>query len=343
MNIKKTLLKALSLMLGATMAVGVQAQVIDRSSRVIGTIYGNVHLRYNESTATRAAGTRAGFELQRAYIGYQHAFDSKWVARVLFDITNDSTLKGSHYNVYVKNAYVCYTQPQWQLYAGMIPTDLYTDAESHWGKRYLAMNVNELSGFGSSADVGVGVCYKPAQAWELRAQLINGEGYRRVQMDSSFKGSLSVGYRPIKSLLLRAYGDVMNTTQRTQFTTNVFLGYAHPKFNIGVEGGWQWNQFGNKGYDVAIASLWGTYHCSKAVDVFVRGDLQEPTANGFSDDLPNAWRDGKVQYRAMAGVDITAWRKSGLQQIRFSPNVQWTRTYAGHDQVVGYVSLGAFF
>lgn len=343
MNTKTTLFQTLSLAVGLTLATATQAQVVDRSSRMIGTIYGNAQLRYNEATTTTSGGTRASFELQRAYLGYQHAFNEQWVGRVLFDITNDASLKGSHYSVYVKHAYICYTRPTWQVYAGMIPTDLYTDAETHWGKRYLLMNVNELSGFGSSADIGASVCYTPSEAWELRAQFINGEGYRRVQADSSIKASLSVGYKPSKAMAVRLYGDVMNTPINTQYTTNLFVGYTHPKLRLGVEGGLQFNQGGAKGYNVAVASLWGTYHCSPKVDVYLRGDLQQPTADGQNDAIPNAWRDNKVQYRAVAGVDLALLRQKGTHQVRLSPNVQWTRTYIGHDQVVGYLSLGAFF
>ncbi|MDO4714898.1 MAG: hypothetical protein Q4A44_01255 [Bacteroidales bacterium] len=332
-----------SLVFGLMIGMQAQAQVNDHSSRMIATIYANAQVKYSEATATRSSGVRTGFELQRAYIGYQHALSKQWVGRVLFDVTNDSTLKGSHYNVYVKNAYACYTQPKWQVVFGMIPTDLYSDAESHWGKRYMSLNINDLAGFGSSADLGVGFYYKWSDEWGIHAQLLNGEGYRKMQLDSSFKASLSLNFHPSKIVMLRLYGDVMQSDAATQFTTNVLLGYTHPKFRFGLEGGLQFNQRGQKGYDMAIASLWGTYNCSEKVAFFLRGDWQKPTVDGQSDDVPNSWRDKKMRYHAIVGADIVAFHLKGMQQVRLSPNVKWSQTYAGHNQVVAYLSVGAFF
>ena len=258
----------------------------------------------------------AAFEISRAYLGYAYNFSPDFSAKVVFDITSANNAAGtfpSAYTAYVKNAFAEYSHDILKLDFGMIGTSTFNLQEKMWGKRYLLKSFQDLNGYGSSADLGFGATVKIAPQLSLDAQVLNGEGYQKVQADSVVKLSVGLTYQPVKNLYVRLYTDYMKK-DNTQNTASAFVGYKDDKLTLAGEYNYQKNNKMKKNHNLTGLSFWGNYAISKATAAFARFD------NLTSKNDWNTAKDGQLY---VAGLEFVP-----TKGIMVAPNIQVTNPKA---------------
>jgi hypothetical protein len=267
--------------------------------------------------AIKDGKTNPAFEISRAYFGYSYNFSPNFSTKIVFDISsnNNGGTFPSAYSAYVKNAFGEYSNKILKIDFGMIGTNIFNTQESLWGKRYLQKSFQDLNGYGSSAGLGVGVKLQATSQLSFDAQLVNGEGYQKVQADSAVKISLGVTYEPIKHFIVRVYGDYMKKDE-AQTTFNALLAYRGERLIAGGEYNYQKGNKKVKDHNLNGISLWATYKATKRVSVFGRFDhLASNTLSGAK----TAWNEAKDGQLYAAGIEIFP-----VKGMAIAPNVQIT-------------------
>ena len=252
----------------------------------------------------------AAFEISRAYLGYAYDFSKDFSAKVVFDITSANSATGTYpsaYTAYVKNAFAEYSKGILKLDFGMIGTSTFSFSEKTWGKRYLMKSFMDQNGYGSSADLGVGVTLQLDKTLSIDAQVLNGEGYQKVQSDSAVKLALGLTYQPVKNLYVRLYTDFMKKNE-TQNTLAAMVAYKGQKLTLAGEFNYQKNNKMAKNHDLTGLSFWGNYAITDKAAVFARMD------NLKSKKDWNGTKDGQTY---VAGVEFNP-----VKGIMVAPNVQ---------------------
>lgn len=257
--------------------------------------------------------TNTAFEISRAYLGYAYNFSPYFSAKAVMDVTDKNNgYQGSAYTAYIKNAYGEYSRNGLIVDFGLIGTNTFNLQESLWGKRYLLKSFQDLNGYASSADLGLGIKYQIIPELSVDAQVVNGEGYKSVQSDSAVKVSAGITYQPIKKLYMRVYGDYQKK-QQAQTTFNAMIAYKDDKFTVGGEYNLQTGHNKVKDHNLSGLSFWGTYNPCKKFAVFARYDnLTSKKINGATDGWNST--DGNLY---AAGLEILP-----AKGIAISPNVQ---------------------
>jgi len=280
-------------------------------------IFTNYHSTFFDGT------TYNQFEITRAYLGYKHTFSPDWTGAVIFDVGDPEA--GKHQMAaFVKNAYMKYKKDAWTIDFGLITTTAFKVQEDFWGYRYMLKSFMDEYSFGSSADIGASVKYKFNKAISADLIVMNGEGYKKIENDSTFSVGLGLTVKPVENLTLRGYAET--TTQETSTTDKrnvyaLFLGYEIKDLSIAAEynreEGYKWTE----GKDLTGYSFYATYKTKKA-KLFARYD------DLSSDDNWNGSNDLKM---VMLGAEF-----SPVKGIKITPNYRhsdYEGVDAGVDQI----------
>ena len=273
--------------------------------KVILTTFANMYSGFGEQNDAR------GFELERAYIGYQYSFNNGLSMQAVADFGRSKEVQDMQRIGFIKNAWVRWQKNGWDLYGGLISTTQFKTQEDFWGKRYVMKSFQDEYKFGSSADVGMSVAYRFCDQVSADVIVVNGEGYKKVQVNDGLQYGAGVTFTPVKGLTLRAYASYnegADDQAEGKLNCNVFAGYAHERFNIGAEYNYQTNSDNVKDQDQSGCSVYTTISLGRKVDLFGRWDYLT------SKDDWNKADDG------MAGV-VGAEFKLG-KYIKLAPNVR---------------------
>ena len=74
----------------------------------------------------------------------------------------------------------------------------------------------------------------PVKIHVVDFSVLNGEGYKKIQADSTFKTTFGLTIRPFNGFILRGYYDMMNHKYNQQ-TLSLFAGYTYKTFRAGIE------------------------------------------------------------------------------------------------------------
>lgn len=256
------------------------------------------------------------FELSRSYFGYVYNFSPNFSSKVVFDVANSGGLTPSAFTAFVKNAYVEYGDKFIKVNMGMVGTNMFSLQESTWGKRYLLKSFQDLNGFSSSADLGASVKLQFTPQISLDAQILNGEGFTKVQADSTLKVAVGLTVEPVKHLIARVYADYMKKNA-AQTSFNAFLGYVGTSLTVAGEYNLQSGHGMVQDQNYSGVSFWGTYKTSKSMSVFARYDnLSSNTLTGKT----TAWNSSKDGQLYTAGLEFFP-----VKGIAISPNFQYTQ------------------
>ena len=264
-------------------------------------IFSDVNYTFNKD------GNSKAFEVTRAYLGYEYFFSQKFYSRITFDVADPGA--GSHQMAaLLKFAYLQYKTDKFSARFGMIPTNQFTLQESIWGYRYIAKSFQDAYRFGPSADLGASAEYSPAKFVSIDLSLLNGEGYKRVQIDSSFKATAGITIKPVEGLSLRAYYDYMNS-EYSQRSAAFFAGYSKKGFQAGVEYNLQFNNELKKDHDFSGFSVFSSYRLAGKFSVFARYDYLESAIPESAAEPWNSMKDGQLflagfDYNPVKGVKI---------------------------------------
>ncbi|GET21695.1 hypothetical protein [Prolixibacter denitrificans] len=259
------------------------------------------------------------FEISRAYLGYEYAFSQKFFGKINFDVDNPGV--GSlQMTAYLKNAYLRYADKNFRVAFGLIPTYQFRLQEAFWGHRYVLKSFLEQYVFGSSADFGVSLQWQALPKVNLDFSVLNGEGYRHLQADSTLMYTAGVTYHPINWLYARFYFDYMKKIE-AQMTYAAFVGYRGKNFTAGFEYNNQQEHGNVPDHDLSGISLYGTLKMKNNSDVFFRYDkLMSKHIGGVLDGW-HVIEDGRLY---TAGMEYQP-----VKGVRISPNMSgW---YPVHD------------
>jgi hypothetical protein len=269
-------------------------------------IFSDFNYSFNKS------GNASAFEITRAYLGYEYFLSKKFYTRITLDVADPGT-GGLQMTDFLKFAYLQYKSEKLSARFGMVPTTMYSLQESVWGYRYIAKTFQDAYKLGPSADLGASVEYSPVSFVSVDFAMFNGEGFKRIQTDSTFKTALGVTIKPVKGLSLRAYYDIMDDNI-AQTTTAFFAGYAVKKFRAGFEYSFQNNNEMKNEHDLSGFSFFSSLGVSEKITLFARYDYLKSGIPASSTDPWNKNRDGQVIF---AGFDYTP-----VKGVRIAPVLQ---------------------
>lgn len=262
------------------------------------------------STHINNGKTQSGFQISRAYFGYNYQLSQHISGQVVFDVANQGGLQPSAFTALLKNAYAKYDNERFVASFGMIGTTAFNLSEKLWGKRYLYKSMQDEYGFSSSADLGATVSYQFIPQLSVDISVFNGEGYKKVQMDNVLQFAAGITLNPTNDLYVRLYGDMMKAVA-TQNTLSAVVGYEGPKASVAAEYSYQQANKMIDQRDFTGISVFGTLALAKKISFFARFDHLQSTKIGVA-SLPWNLSDGQVY---IAGLEYNP-----IKGIKLAPN-----------------------
>lgn len=283
-----------------------ETQSDKNKGKFILTTFGNVYSGFGSQNDER------GFEIERAYLGYQYNFSNGIELKTVADFGQSKDVTDMNRIGFLKNAYVGWKKNNWQLYGGLISTTQFKTQEDFWGKRYVMKSFQDEYKMGSSADVGISVAYKFNDKISADVIVVNGEGYKKLQFGDGLQYGAGVTFKPVKGLIIRAYGSYKETTEKElDGTTNLngFAGYKHEKFAIGAEYNYQLNTDHIKNQHQGGTSVYAMVPLGSKVNLFGRYDYLNSN---------HGWNKDKDGQAAVGGVEIKL-----CKQVKLAPTFRY--------------------
>ena len=301
-------MKTKVILAGLLACIGITAQAQDVKTeepkgKAIVQVFGNFHTGFGAENDDR------GFELDRSYFGYEYNFGNGLSAKAVMDIGKSSDVSDYQRIAYIKNAMVSWKKGGLTLNGGLISTTQFNFQEKFWGYRYIMKSFQDEYKFGSSADLGISVAYKFADWVSADAIIVNGEGYKKVQVNDGLNYGLGVTLTPVKGFQIRLYGGLNESgVEGKKDIANLaaFVGYKHEKFTIGAEYNQMWNASYTDGNDQFGYSAFASVKVAKFADVYARFD------DLYSN---NDWNISKDEQAAILGAQF----KLG-KYVKIAPN-----------------------
>lgn len=285
------------------------AQTNDKEPKAEGkaiiAIFSDVHTGFGSNNNDR------GFTLDRSYLGYQYTLKNGLQFKAVMDVGQSDDVHDYERIAYIKNALITWKYKNLTLSGGLISTTQFKTQESFWGKRYVMKSFQDEYKFGSSADMGISLAYDFTPWFSADVILVNGEGYKKVQVNDGLQYGAGLTFTPLRGLTLRAYASYNEASDKTLegiTNWNLFAGYATGAFSLAAEYNSQTNARNIKDHDQSGCSVYSTVGVGKHVNLFGRWDYLT------SKDHWNEAADG------MTGV-VGAEFKLG-KYIKLTPNMR---------------------
>lgn len=296
------------------------------NGKAILTIFGNLHSQFTQTKNT-------GFELERAYLGYEANLSQHLSAKVVVDMGKSTDVNDLQRLVYLKNAYLTWNKNNFKLSAGMVGMQQFSVQEKAWGHRYLYKSLQDEYKFGSSADLGLVAEYKFAPFASADLTIVNGDGYKKVQLNPYFLYGLGLTFKPVKDLTLRLYGaykdcDHTDSLLVGQENLTGFLSYKVGGITLGAEYAMLWNTKHVNGNHQQGVSAFVNVALPKKFELFARWDCL------LSNDYPATMKEQ---------VGILGCQYAPVKQVRVSPNVRVKAVPGEAVAVFGYLNMEVKF
>lgn len=319
----------------------------------ISTIFHSQQALAQDSTAFKPVGTviakgfldyhiqddgERGFNIGRAFLGYNLKFAPTWEAQLVLDGASYQTLNSdgtNSANAYVRNAFVTWKDYGFKLSFGLLGLLEYNLQENYWGFRYVEKSFQDLNGIGPSVDLGATFEYKISPILSADVTFTNGDGARKIQQSKSARYAAGVTLEPVKGLVFRAYGDVYNKSQRVmdqqlaglqssiidptrelersnKYITAFFAGYKSSKFSAGAEYNHMYNYGLIKGLNYNGFSFYSAVRVAPKFQVYGRYDVAR---SATIENVKDTWYKKNVGDYAIVGLEFQP-----RKQIKISPN-----------------------
>lgn len=281
------------------------AKVEEPKGKAIVQVFGNLHTGFGQINNDR------GFELERSYLGYEYNLGKGLSVKGVADIGKSSKVDDYHRIFYVKNALVQWKKGKLTLAGGLISTTQFNFQEKFWGYRYVMKSFQDKYKFGSSADLGVSASYKFTDWLSADAIIVNGEGYKKIQVKDGFNYGLGMTLTPVKGFQIRLYGGLNEAAEEGKKNTvnmAAFVGYKTERFTAGAEYSHMWNASYKQDADQYGYSVFASAKLSKCADLYARFD------DVYSKDK---WNVEKDESSAILGAQF----KLG-KYVKVAPNVR---------------------
>ena len=173
-----------------------QSQGEEPKGKAIINVFGNFHTGFGAENDDR------GFSMDRSYFGYQYNMGNGLSFKAVMDVGKSSDVGDLQRIAYIKNAQVGWKRNRLTLNGGLISTTSFKVQEEFWGYRYMKMVLQDYYKFASSADLGLSVVYKFADWVSGDAIVVNGNGYKNLQINDGLLYGLGFTFKPVKGLTL---------------------------------------------------------------------------------------------------------------------------------------------
>jgi hypothetical protein len=253
------------------------------------------------------------FDLTRAYLGYSYNFSRKLSGRIVYDVADPSVGK-LKFTGMLKFAYLKFTSGKWTISGGMIPLPEYDASDRKWGYRYIFKPTYDEYGFGVAADLGLSVAYNIASWLTADLTVMNGEGYKLTESDSTFKAAGAITLFPLKGFSLRGYFDNMGKGGINQQTVQVIAAWEGKGFQFSGAYNYQRNHSIIKGQDYQGFTINGTIPVGEKIRLIGRYDNIWSEVVENETDPWNLSKDGQL---FLAAVEFSL-----AQGVSLSPNIQ---------------------
>lgn len=296
--------------LAVSMIVPVQAQVTDEF-KPGGKAEVRIFTGFN--TTFSDGESHSKFDVTRAYLGYGYNFSKTLSGRVVYDVADPSVGK-LKFTGMLKFAYLRYQTKKLTVTGGMIPLPEYDHADKKWGYRYIYKPSHDEYGFGTAADLGLSVAYNIAPWITADVTLMNGEGYKLTEADSTLKTAVGVTLIPLRNVSLRGYFDNMGRDGRHQQTAEVIASFESNGSLL--SGAWHYRKNSGliTGHDYHVISFNGRLSVSDNIRILGRYDFAASARVGNEVDPWNLDRDGQL---FLAGIEFAL-----TPGVSLSPNYQ---------------------
>ncbi|HMT10239.1 MAG TPA: hypothetical protein PKA39_01290 [Ignavibacteria bacterium] len=308
------------------------AQTVEKGGKVWGYVFGDYFFKVaGDSTGSSTqyspySKSAQGFEIRRAYLGYDYTFNDKFSSQILLE-GNDKILTSTRLGLFIKTAFV-----EWKVFdkvsfaIGLVPTPTFGWAlfEKSWYYRPIEKTIMDMRSLGIASDLGVSARGKFDKAgnYGFNVMIGNGNGQKpEINKFKKYYGNLFA--KPAKGLQLEIYGDYEPAAdEKNKTTLKGHVGYTHEKFNFGVEAFQQMQKnAGGNGIDAApigISSyIWGNLlgrENKPILNVFGRYDMYDPDSKNDS--------AGYKENFITVGLDYMP-----IENVHFMPNV-WINSYS---------------
>lgn len=300
------------------------------SRKTFAKVYSNFHAGISNSDQ------RSAFEITRAYFGYKHNFDPNFSATLKLDIgspNDESQYSLLRRYAYFKNAALHYRYEKLTVNFGLIDLFQFKLQEKFWDRRYIYKSFQDEYRYGSSADIGISLFYQLNKYILLQAGLMNGEGYKQLQLDNIYKTALSTEFT-VGKLTSKLYFDY--TEEKTAQTTyGYFIGYKRNIGSLGYEYNHKRNHNFNEGKNQHGQSFYASFHINDKIQLFGRYDIVR--SNILAEDvLPwNLSNDGSA---VLTGVQY-----SPVKNVKMALNYQDWYPYAMDEPNLAYIYFNVEF
>jgi hypothetical protein len=265
-------------------------------------IFTDVNYLSNKEGSTKA------FELTRAFLGYEYFFSSNISSKINIDLA-DPGVGELKMTAVIRNAFVQYKDSKFSARFGMIDADQFVIQQAQWGYRYIYKSFQDAYKYGPPSDIGVAFAYSPSKIISFDFSVLNGEGYKKVQIDSVFKTTFGITLRPFDRFVLRGYTDMMKKDY-TQTSLALMAGYSIKNITAGIEYNIQKNKDMIDENDLSGISFYASLSLAEKFSIFARYDYLKVTVPGngieSGNNLPN---DGQLfiagfDYKPVKGIKI---------------------------------------
>jgi hypothetical protein len=306
----KKILSAITIAFLALQMISGQTKEI--TGKPIAEIFTDFHVNINDTSRF------TGFDLNRAYLGYQFLPEGNFSAKIIFNVGSPEDLadgsKSRRYS-YFREASLTWTKNNLSVSMGMTGTKIFEFQQKFWGKRYVANTYQSINGYGYVADLGIAAEYKINNIFSTEFTLMNGEGYSNLQIDNNLRASLGITITPSAAIAIRIYGDIQKSHGLWQPLAICFIGFKNDLFTIGSELSYKSNIDLIRGHHAWGFSTTGGYNLSEKIEIFGRYDYSSSFT--MPDDLLK-WNFNKDGSFIVTGIQYT-----------FSPNVRIALDYQG--------------
>lgn len=232
-------------------------------------VFGNFYTGFGADNDSR------GFALERSYVGYEYNAGNGLTIKGVMDMGKSSDVSDNHRIAYIKNALVQWKTGNLTLNGGLIPTTQFNFQEKFWGYRYVMDTFQGLYKYGSSADLGISASYKFADWVTADAIIVNGEGYKKLQVNDGLNYGLGLTLNPFGGLNMRFYAGIneaSNNELKDKVNLAALIGYKADRFSVGAEYNFMKNASYVDGADQSGYSIFTTVVLSEMVNMYARFD-----------------------------------------------------------------------
>lgn len=315
---RKIVLFITSLFLGVEVCSAQKAeQTLPITGKPILTVFANYKAGLGDGNNV------SGFNLDRAFVGYEGYFAKGFSAKVVMNVETQRDENGNtKFNGYLKNAQVDWKGYGLSVSVGLVNLKQFSEQENFWGHRYVFKSFQEEYGIAFCEDIGLIAGYEFSPVISADIALTNGEGRRFTNMDNHYRYGTGVTVKPTEGLIFRLYGDVYNIPkflidgdiiQKDQYSIATFVGYRNRYFSVGAEYNRVFNYTFDSQLDVNGYSVYTTINITPQLHIYGRFDYFDTVGNRQSNEDRQA---------IILGLEYAP-----IKQISISPNYQSRKSF----------------